>query len=97
MPTIRPARRLTRRAAALATTFGSTVLAASAATTAPALAAGNAPNPTYVQPPGTAGLTTILGYSERLERAEAAVRGGRGQALAVRQASLHLARLIEKA
>ena len=30
--------------------------------TTPALAAGNAPNPTYVQPPGTGGLTTILGY-----------------------------------
>ncbi|BEP13855.1 hypothetical protein acdb102_21660 [Acidothermaceae bacterium B102] len=28
----------------------------------PARAAGHAPDPTYVQPPGTAGLTTILGY-----------------------------------
>ncbi len=41
-------------------------------------------------------LTTILGYSELLERAETAAGGGRGQALAVRQASMQLARLIEK-
>ncbi len=41
-------------------------------------------------------LTTILGYSELLERAETAAGGGRGQALAVRQASVQLARLIEK-
>jgi signal transduction histidine kinase len=41
-------------------------------------------------------LTTILGYSELLERGEAAAGGGRGQASAVRQASLQLARLIEK-
>jgi signal transduction histidine kinase len=41
-------------------------------------------------------LTTILGYSELLERAEQAAGGARGQAAAVRQASLHLARLVEK-
>ena len=41
-------------------------------------------------------LTTILGYSELLERAESAAGGGKGQALAVRQASLQLARLVEK-
>ncbi len=41
-------------------------------------------------------LTTILGYSERLERREAAVGGAPGQASAVRQASLQLARLIDK-
>jgi signal transduction histidine kinase len=41
-------------------------------------------------------LTTILGYSELLERAEVAAGGGRGQAAAVRQASLQLGRLIEK-
>jgi signal transduction histidine kinase len=41
-------------------------------------------------------LTTILGYSELLERTEAATGGGKGQAAAVRQASLQLGRLIEK-
>ena len=41
-------------------------------------------------------LTTILGYSELLERAEHAAGGARGQAAAVRQAALQLARLIEK-
>ena len=41
-------------------------------------------------------LTTILGFSELLERSELAAGGGRGQASAVRQASVHLARLIEK-
>ena len=41
-------------------------------------------------------LTTILGFSELLERAEVAAGGGRGQAAAVRTASLQLARLIEK-
>jgi signal transduction histidine kinase len=41
-------------------------------------------------------LTTILGYSELLERAEAAAGGGRRQAAAVREASMQLARLIEK-
>ena len=40
-------------------------------------------------------LTTILGYSERLERAERS-GGGSGAATAVRQASLQLARLIDK-
>ena len=41
-------------------------------------------------------LTTILGFSELLERTELAAGGGRGQASAVRQASIQLARLIEK-
>lgn len=41
-------------------------------------------------------LTTIVGYAELLERAESAAGGGRGQAAAVRQASMQLARLIEK-
>ena len=41
-------------------------------------------------------LTTILGFSELLERSEIAAGGGRGQASAVRTASLQLARLIEK-
>ncbi len=58
MSTTRPLRRIPRRAAAVATTATIT----SAGLASPALAAGNAPNPTYVQPPGTAGLTTILGY-----------------------------------
>ncbi len=40
-------------------------------------------------------LTTILGYSELLERREAA-GDGRGHAAAVRQASVQLARLIDK-
>ncbi len=41
-------------------------------------------------------LTTILGFSELLERSEIAAGGGRGQAAAVRQASAQLARLVEK-
>ena len=38
------------------------IVTGSVALASPAVAAGNAPVPTYVQPPGTAGLTTILGY-----------------------------------
>ena len=41
-------------------------------------------------------LTTILGFAELLARDEAAAGGGRGQAAAVRTASLQLARLVEK-
>ena len=41
-------------------------------------------------------LTTILGFSELLARNEAAAGGKRGQATAVRTASLQLARLVEK-
>jgi hypothetical protein len=53
-----PRRAVTRRIA----TVGSTLATTTVTLASPALAAGNAPNPTYVQPPGTGGLTTILGY-----------------------------------
>lgn len=53
---------LRRHAARRVATVSAVLASLFVAVTSPAMAAGHAPTPTYVQPPGTDGLTTILGY-----------------------------------
>src|SRR5436309_406732 len=54
-----PRAALKRRVVALSTLTTAAVVS----TTAPALAAGNAPAPGFTQPPGTGGLTTMLSWA----------------------------------